>query len=316
MDDPLQYEGARVVVTGAASGMGAACAAALTELGAEVHGIDINDGGGGLAAFHRCDLGDPASIDATVAEIGGSVDSLFNCAGLPTTAPSQKIVLVNFVGHRHLTEALIPHMGPGSSIGFISSAAGMGWIMNMANLYGLLMTPDFEAAQAWCADNAVLIGENGYGFSKEAINAYAAFRGFQLAPEGIRVNAIMPGPTDTPMMPSFVESMGRGVLPGVPQAGRTELDARGAGLAAHHAQQQAFELRHRDDVDDRWRVLRWYLHRWHRPVGADAAGLRPVAQATGVRGWRPRPSSPRGRPSRGRRPAAPVPCARRAPGTG
>lgn len=208
MNDPLQYDGARVVVTGAASGMGAACATALTELGAEVHGVDINEGGGEVAAFHRCDLGDPASIDATVADIGGTVDSLFNCAGLPTTAPSQKIMLVNFVGHRHLTEALIPHMGRGASIGFISSAAGMGWIMSMANLYGLLMTPDFASGQAWCEENTELIGDNGYGFSKEAINAYVAFRGFQLAADGIRMNGIMPGPTDTPMMPSFVESMG------------------------------------------------------------------------------------------------------------
>jgi len=208
VSDPLQYDQKRVVVTGAASGMGAACAAILTDLGAEVHAVDINPGATGVAAFHQCDLGNLAAIDATVAEIGGPVDSLFNCAGLPTTAPSQKIMLVNFVGHRALTEALVPHMPRGSSIGFISSAAGMGWIMSMANIYGLLVTPDFASGQAWCEENDALIGENGYGFSKEAINAYVAFRGFQLAPEGIRVNGIMPGPTDTPMMPSFVESMG------------------------------------------------------------------------------------------------------------
>jgi NAD(P)-dependent dehydrogenase (short-subunit alcohol dehydrogenase family) len=208
VDDSLQYDGTRVVVTGAASGMGAACATALTGLGAEVHALDVNEGSAPVAAFHRCDLADPAAIEATVAEIGGPVDSLFNCAGLPTTAPSQKIMVVNFVGHRHLTEALLPHMPRGSSVGFISSAAGMGWIMSMANLFGLLTTEGFDAGRAWCEDNAELIGDNGYGFSKEAINAYVAHRGFQLAPEGIRVNGIMPGPTDTPMMPSFVESMG------------------------------------------------------------------------------------------------------------
>lgn len=208
MRDPLQYEGKRVVVTGAASGMGAACAGILTELGAEVHGVDINKGSVDVKEFHLCDLGNPAAIDETVESIGGQIDSLFNCAGLPTTAPSQKIMLVNFVGHRYLTESLIPHMGEGSSIGFISSAAGMGWMMRMGEIMELLMTPDFASGKAWCESHDTLIGPNGYGLSKEVINAYVAYRGFQLAPRGIRLNGIMPGPTDTPMMPSFVESMG------------------------------------------------------------------------------------------------------------
>ena len=44
MDDVLGYEGKKVLVTGAASGMGAATASILSELGAEVHGLDIQDG--------------------------------------------------------------------------------------------------------------------------------------------------------------------------------------------------------------------------------------------------------------------------------
>jgi NAD(P)-dependent dehydrogenase (short-subunit alcohol dehydrogenase family) len=208
MNDPLGYSGTRVVVTGAASGMGAACAGLLDELGAEVHGLDIKPGGDAFAGFHVCDLSDRAAIDAAVAAIGGPVDSLFNCAGLPTTAPSQTIMRVNFVGHRHLTESLLPQMRAGASIGFISSAAGMGWLMRMAEIMPLLFTADFDAAVAWCEEHDDLVGPNGYGLSKEVINAYIAFRGFQLAPQGIRINGIMPGPTDTPMMPSFVETMG------------------------------------------------------------------------------------------------------------
>ena len=208
MNDVLGYEGKRVVVTGASSGMGECCATILTELGAQVVAIDVKEPSAGVAAFHQCDLGDREAIDRAVAAIGGPVDSLFNCAGLPTTAPSQKIMLVNFVGHRHLTESLIPSMPSGSSIGFISSAAGMGWLMRMADLYPLLLTAGFDEAAAWCAAHDDLVAPNGYGLSKEAINAYVSFRGFQLAPLGIRMNGIMPGPTDTPMMPSFVESMG------------------------------------------------------------------------------------------------------------
>jgi len=205
--DPLQYEGQRVVVTGAASGMGEAAATILTDLGAEVHGLDIKKGPAPVEAFHLCDLSDPSQIDATVAEIGGPVDSLFNCAGLPTTAPGQQIMLVNYLGHRHLTEAILPAMPPGSSIGFISSAAGMGWQANTGPLLELAATPDFAAGRAWCEAHDDLIALNGYGFSKEAINAYVAWRGYQLAAT-VRVNSIQPGPTDTPMMPSFVESMG------------------------------------------------------------------------------------------------------------
>lgn len=207
MGDLLQFEGKRCVVTGAASGMGAATAALLAELGAEVVGIDIKEGAASLAAFHRCDLSDPASIDAAVAAIGGPVDSLFNCAGLPTTAPGQQIMKVNFLGHRQLTEAILPLMPSGSSVGFISSAAGMGWQNNVDTLLELLATSDFDAGAAWCEAHDEAIAPNGYGYSKDAICAYVAWRGFQTA-STVRINAILPGPTDTPMMPSFVEQMG------------------------------------------------------------------------------------------------------------
>jgi len=215
--DSLQFEGRRVVVTGAASGMGGACATILGQLGAEVHGLDIKPGTAPVADFHLCDLGDRGQIDETVAAIGEPVDSLFNCAGLPTTAPGQEIVLVNFTGHRHLTESLVPSMPQGSSIGFISSVAGMGWVPNAAHLLELVATPDFASAKAWCEEHDDLVSPNGYGFSKEAINAYVAKRGFELAPKGIRLNSINPGPTDTPMMPAFVETVGAEFLEKIPR---------------------------------------------------------------------------------------------------
>ena len=216
MDNVLQYEGKRVVVTGAASGMGASCASILSDLGAEVHGLDIKAGDDPSERFHLCDLSKPDQIDAAVGEIGGRIDSLFNCAGLPTTAPDRAVMLVNFAGHRHLTEAVVPLMSEGASIGFISSVAGMGWLENQ-NAAGLATTPDFAAAESWLDDNPTAWTGLGYGFSKEVINYYVAQRGFELASQGIRLNAINPGPTDTPMMPSFIETQGEDFFENFPK---------------------------------------------------------------------------------------------------
>lgn len=205
--DLLQYQGKRCVVTGAASGMGAATAKLLEALGAQVIGLDIREGDQPVDEFVICDLANEGAIDDAVASIHGPVDSLFNCAGLPTNAPGQLIVRVNFVGHRHLTEKLLPRMEKGSSVAFISSAAGMGWQQSWPTLKGLCETDGFDEAVAWCEAHDDLIAPNGYGFSKEAICAYVCWRGYQVAAT-TRINAILPGPTDTPMMPSFVEMMG------------------------------------------------------------------------------------------------------------
>jgi NAD(P)-dependent dehydrogenase (short-subunit alcohol dehydrogenase family) len=207
--DVLQYEGKRVVVTGAASGMGAATAQILVDLGAEVHAIDIKKPEvTGLASYSECDLSKPEQIDTTVGKIGSVVNALFNCAGLPNTFPNLDVMLVNFCGLRHITEAFIPKMIEGSAISCIASTAGIGWLMNMELLGSLLATPDFGAARAWCEahPNELM---NAYGLSKEAINAYTAMRSFTLAQQGIRINCVNPGPTDTPMMPEFEKAVGK-----------------------------------------------------------------------------------------------------------
>src|SRR5947207_12789535 len=96
MDDVLQYNGKRVIVSGAASGMGAATAQILVDLGAEVHAIDIKKPDvTGLASYTECDLRDPEQIRATVARIGKVVNERFNCAGVPNTIPNLYVMLVN-----------------------------------------------------------------------------------------------------------------------------------------------------------------------------------------------------------------------------
>jgi NAD(P)-dependent dehydrogenase (short-subunit alcohol dehydrogenase family) len=207
--DVLQYEGKRVIVTGAASGMGAATAQILVDLSAEVHAIDIKKPElSGLASFTECDLREPAQIDDAINKIGKIVNGLFNCAGLPNTFAPLDVMLVNFCGLRQLTEAVIPNMIERSAIACIASTAGIGWMQNMELLFGLMMTPDFGAARTWCEEHPKELA-NAYGLSKEAINAYTAFRSFALAKQGIRINCVNPGPTDTPMMPEFEKAVGK-----------------------------------------------------------------------------------------------------------
>ena len=97
----------------------------LTELGAEVVGLDLKRPAMQLKEFHEIDLSDPASIDQAVAAIGGQVDALFNIAGVSSgIGDPLRVVTINFLGTRHFTEALIPSMPPGSAIANVSSLAG------------------------------------------------------------------------------------------------------------------------------------------------------------------------------------------------
>lgn len=209
MNDVLQYSGKRVIVTGAASGMGAATTEILVELGAEVHAIDIKKPElAGLASFTQVDLRDPDQIDGAIAKIGKIVNALFNCAGLPNTFPNLDVMLVNFCGLRAVTEAVIRLMIEGSAIASIASSAGIGWMQNMGSLFELTATPDFAAAKDWCEAHPKEVMD-AYGYSKEAINAYTAQRSFALAQQGIRINCVNPGPTDTPMMPEFEKAVGK-----------------------------------------------------------------------------------------------------------
>jgi len=204
MDDVLGYQGAAVVVTGAASGMGAATAQLLVDLGAHVTAIDINTTAVRVAGSLEVDLRDKAAIEAAAATIEGPVDGLFSCAGLPGPPFSELDTMkVNFVGARHLAQQLVPKMRPGSSISAISSSAAVGWWDQMETLGPLLATPGFHEAVAWLEANEETWSWSGYLFSKWVVDAWVGYWYPDLAAAGIRINCINPGPTDTAMMPAF-----------------------------------------------------------------------------------------------------------------
>jgi len=194
--DSYRFDGKRALVVGGATGMGAATAALVQDLGAEVVVMDHAEVGlPGVKAI-RLDLRDRQSIDAAVDECAGPVHALFACAGVADGTPG--IERINFIGHRHLIDraldtGLLPR---GAAIAMISSAAGLGWEPNLDLLTEYLDTPDFDSAVAWIEAHP---GRNDYMWSKQAICTYVARQALAMARRGLRINAILPGPTDTPL---------------------------------------------------------------------------------------------------------------------
>jgi NAD(P)-dependent dehydrogenase (short-subunit alcohol dehydrogenase family) len=193
--DTFRFDGKRVLVVGGATGMGAAAAELALSAGAEVVVMDYADVAlDGAKAIHL-NLAEKDSIDAAVDECGGPVHALLACAGVADGTPG--IERINFVGHRHLIERMIDNgsLGRGAAIGFISSAAGLGWEAVLDEIQPLLDTPDFDSAVAWIEEK----GWADYYHMKQTVCAYVASQAFPMLKQGIRINAICPGPTETPL---------------------------------------------------------------------------------------------------------------------
>jgi len=210
VDDVLRYEGKSVVVTGAASGMGQAAAQILVDLGATVTALDIKPTTVPVARAMQIDLRDRESIEQVAGAIDVPVDGLFSCAGLPGPPFSEwDTILVNFVGARHLAEALVPKMSQGSAISVISSSAAIGWQGHIKVISGLLETDGFDGAVEWLKTNEKKWSWSGYAYSKYIIDAWVGWWYPELGAKGIRINCINPGPTETAMMPAFQDLMGK-----------------------------------------------------------------------------------------------------------
>jgi NAD(P)-dependent dehydrogenase (short-subunit alcohol dehydrogenase family) len=201
----IDFGGRRVVVTGSASGIGAATAELLAGLGADVVGLDVADG--------SLDLRDPTAIDAAVEGMGDEpVHALVNCAGVPQTFAGPDVMKVNFLGTRHLTEALLPRITDGGAVATVASLAGHGWATHLEPLSELLATETFAAGAAWVDAHLGQL-DDPYFFSKEAVILWTRRRARSaLRDGGVRMSTLSPGPVDSPMMPLFRQAMDEAVL--------------------------------------------------------------------------------------------------------
>jgi len=186
--------GRSVLVTGAASGIGAAVAGRCLRAGAQVGGIDIDRAAlaEAASAHGACftaipvDIRDELAVHTALAALGSrftDVHGLVNCAGVggytgdvteTSVTDWQRIIGVNLTGAYVVSRVVLPRMRgrPGAALVHVSSQ------------YGMVGGAGFPA---YCAAKAGLIG---------LTRAMAVDHG----PDGVRVNCVCPGPTDTPML--------------------------------------------------------------------------------------------------------------------
>jgi 2-keto-3-deoxy-L-fuconate dehydrogenase len=190
------FDGLVAVVTGGASGIGAATAALLTERGATVAVLDLTTG---------CDVGDAHSVNAAigaVAEQHGRIDILVNNAGIgavgDVTANSdeewQRVFNINVIGIARVSRAALPYLRRSPSAA----------IVNTCSIAGVAGLPQRAL----------------YSASKGAVAALTLAMAADHVREGVRVNAVLPGTADTPWVGRLLDAADD------PAAARAALSAR------------------------------------------------------------------------------------------
>jgi 3-oxoacyl-[acyl-carrier protein] reductase len=174
--------GKNALVTGTASGIGRATAAALAEAGAHVVGFDLAPSRPQGFTSLKVDISDENDVadgmEGAVRALGG-IDILVNCAGIErqsrladtATTDIDRLLAVNLRGTILVTRAALPHLGTGARI------------VNVASELAYLGRGGYAA---YCA-------------TKGAILSFTRAMARELAPS-ILVNAVAPGPIDTPLL--------------------------------------------------------------------------------------------------------------------
>jgi NAD(P)-dependent dehydrogenase (short-subunit alcohol dehydrogenase family) len=258
------------VVTGVASGIGAALAAQLLERRCRVTGFDVRPPAGAAFPCHALNLGDLGAIDPAVVkalgpvagpvvgqELGrpsgqtneqtnsqtlGPFDGLCNNAGVsPKPGHEVAILTINFFAQRVFTRALLPHLAPGASIVNMASRAGARWRENIEQVKRLAALDPRDVA-AFVVDERI-DAARAYNLSKEALIAWTLAESEAMTARGQRINAVCPGAVATGLLPDFAAAFGEAMARNVARAGRPGQPEEIASIAAFLLSPQSSWLR-------------------------------------------------------------------------
>jgi NAD(P)-dependent dehydrogenase (short-subunit alcohol dehydrogenase family) len=184
-------EGAVVVVTGAAGGVGQAVTSWLADRGARVYGLDRRRPAVQVGTFVEVDVLSEASIDAAVEQVvqsAGRIDGLVAAAGIseePTPAEAMGLEVWQRTIGINLTGAFLTCQ----RVGRVMVEQQSGRIVTIASMSGahVVNVPQQQVA---------------YNASKGGLVAMTKSLAFEWAPRGVRVNALSPGYVDTPLLGS------------------------------------------------------------------------------------------------------------------
>ena len=197
------------VISGGTSGIGAALVDRLLAQGALVFNLDVAPHPSNSVNTILCDLSEPAAIDAAVDKLPQHINGLVSCAGVaPGALPELKVMQINFLGMRYLTERLLPRVLDNGSVVTVASSAGRDWRENIDNVVAMLDCSSFAAGTTWLQENLRRWDAESYRFSKQCAAAYT-YRAAGLAHDrGVRVNCINPGIVATGLSPAFKKMVG------------------------------------------------------------------------------------------------------------
>ena len=227
----MNLQGKIALVSGGASGLGAACVRMVAEAGARAVILDLNETGAmalcdevGCAEFYRTDVGDAEAVERAVSDMG-PVHITINCAGI---APAQRtvgkegpaslqlferVIRVNLIGTFNVSRLAAAAMSRNEP----DEGGERGVIINTASVAA------FEGQ----------IGQTAYSASKGGIVGMTLPMARDLSKLGIRVVTIAPGIFETPMMAGMAEETRKSLGAQVPFPPRLGQPAEYAALARH-----------------------------------------------------------------------------------
>ena len=189
-------------MTGSASGIGAAVCRRLDGDGTAVVGVDRGDSD--VVADLSRPEGRAAAVDGVAALVGDRLDGVVACAGIgPQVAPVETIAAVNYFGALAALDGLFPLLTRGEAPAAVAIASNSATLSPPdEELVRLLLDGDEPGALA-CA--AGLDGPTVYGTSKAALTRAVRRRAKAWGRAGVRLNAVAPGPVETPLLAGGLE---------------------------------------------------------------------------------------------------------------